>query len=49
MENSIANYMKFWQKKWRGTFNQELYIEYLIAKQKKNHENEKRIRKNLVR
>jgi|5_EtaG_2_1085323.scaffolds.fasta_scaffold00744_14 hypothetical protein len=47
MENNIANYINFWQKKWRGTFNQDLYIAYLIAKQNRNHENEKGIRKNL--
>lgn len=33
---TIEECIKYWENQWRGTFNRDLYILYLIAKQNKN-------------
>mgnify|MGYP003624477581 FL=1 len=35
MATNIADYIQYWEDKWRGSFDKDLYIQYLIAKQKR--------------
>lgn len=36
MATNIADWLDYWEAQWRGSFNKDLYIQYLIAKQNKN-------------
>jgi hypothetical protein len=38
MATNIADWLDYWENQWRGSFDKDLYIAYLIAKQNKDDE-----------